>query len=192
MQNTTFTGKTRLPILQIASYVQSLWPLVNLCKFYQRELECISRLCPDITFIALYEYCIESHSIQFTHKLYNYITCHKGSEQLQSTKSTYRNLKILNIKKYSCQKQVQTWQPVIVEVSWRILNIQAGNQKTTQVQVIICALSSHLQRCTTTGCQYVVACSKISFTSKFCTNHGGSMHPLKLYYQYTRSGTILN
>lgn len=35
-----------------------------------------------LIFIALYEYCIESPSIQLHTKLYNYIPLHKGSEHI--------------------------------------------------------------------------------------------------------------
>lgn len=55
-----------------------------------------------LVFIALYEYCIESPSIQFTHR--NYTVKHrvtKAVNTLHSTKSTLQNLKTLNIKRYS-------------------------------------------------------------------------------------------
>lgn len=55
-----------------------------------------------LIFIALYEYCIESPSIQFTHRNYTIIyrfTMAVSTHYNLQKNLLYRNLKILNIKK---------------------------------------------------------------------------------------------
>lgn len=60
-----------------------------------------------LTFIALYEYCIESPSIQFTHRNYTIIyRFTKAVNTLHSTKSTLQKFKNSKYQKVQLKKQV--------------------------------------------------------------------------------------
>lgn len=59
-----------------------------------------------LIFIALYEYCIESPSIQFTHEIIQLYRFTKAVNTLQSTKSTLQKFKNSKYQKVQLKKQV--------------------------------------------------------------------------------------
>lgn len=75
----------------------------------------VARYFITLIFIALYEYCIESPSIQFTHRNYTIIyRFTKAVNTLHSTKSTLQKFKNSKYQKVQLKKQVKIWQPVIL------------------------------------------------------------------------------